>query len=262
MIRIKICGLTEMQHAVTAAKAGADFIGLVLAPSPRRISAEKALLLSDAVHNSGAATAVAGVFVNAAVDEVNSIADYCHLDWVQLSGDESWHYCQQIEKPVIKAIHMITNHTLSSFQNPVPLSLPREGGGRDCFTTLAMAEDKVTRRECTKTERLIYIDQILGEIAEGYRLMSSQKFICLLDSRVKGRYGGTGQTFDWQLAKGVAAKFPVIIAGGLAPGNVAALLTEVRPWGVDVSTGVESNGKKDEAKMLAFIETVREVEPK
>jgi phosphoribosylanthranilate isomerase len=77
---------------------------------------------------------------------------------------------------------------------------------------------------------------------------------------VTGAYGGTGETFNWQIVKEVANKFSVMIAGGLSPANVGELLTLVRPWGVDVSSGVETDGKKDIGKINAFIATVRRLD--
>jgi phosphoribosylanthranilate isomerase len=212
MTRIKICGLSEIQHVLAAAEAGADFIGLVFAPSRRQVSTKKALQLVEAVCNLKPRPAVVGVFVNSAADEVNRIADYCHLDRVQLSGDEDWDYCQKIERPIIKTVHISNTQTA---------------------------------------------EQIVSEIATGYQLLPLQDCVCLLDSKVGDTYGGTGRAFNWQLAGKVSAKFPVLIAGGLTPNNVGQLVKETQPWGVDVSSGVETNGQKDTVKIKAFIQVAR-----
>lgn len=80
----------------------------------------------------------------------------------------------------------------------------------------------------------------------------------LLDAWVAGAYGGTGESFNWELAAGIAHQRPVILAGGLTPGNVTAAVTAVRPYGVDVSSGVESApGRKDPAKVAAFIRNAK-----
>lgn len=100
-------------------------------------------------------------------------------------------------------------------------------------------------------------EQICTNLATGEQILSSQKHLYLLDSQVKGKYGGTGITFDWSLARRVAEQFPVIIAGGLTPDNVAQVIETVAPWGVDVSSGVEVGGVKDIVKIRAFIEAVR-----
>ena len=211
MTRIKICGITDETHALAAADAGADFIGLVFAPSKRQVIPARAREIADAVKKSSAATKVAGVFVNAPVFQVNEIADFCALDVVQLSGDESWEDCGKIANPVIKAIRV----------------------GRQS------------------------VEDICAELSAASTLLARRRFITLLDSEVGGKYGGTGETFNWDLAREVAKKFQVIIAGGLDPQNVAMLIKRVSPWGVDVSSGVESNGVKDTAKIRAFIEAVR-----
>ncbi len=100
-------------------------------------------------------------------------------------------------------------------------------------------------------------EQVCKDLAYGTKLLNKQKHIFLIDSNIKGRYGGTGRKFDWKLAVPIAREFPVIVAGGLTPGNVAEAIRVISPWGVDVSTGVETKGVKDMEKIKKFIDAVR-----
>ena len=85
----------------------------------------------------------------------------------------------------------------------------------------------------------------------------------LVDASVKGLYGGSGVTADWNGAAELAKKYPLLLAGGLTPENVAEAIGRVKPWGVDVASGVESApGKKDPGKMKAFVQAVRDGETK
>jgi len=211
MTRIKICGIRKEVHALAAVEAGADFIGFVFAQTRRQVSPAKAREIVDTVKKSSSAIKTVGVFVDTPASEVNRIADFCGLDWVQLSGNESWEYCRQIARPIIKAIRI--------------------------------------------SQQLR--EEINAELTVGLKTLSPQRFITLLDSQVEGKYGGTGITFNWRLAQQAAKEFPVIIAGGLNPENVAQAIEIAMPWGVDVSSGVETDGTKDIAKIKAFIEAVR-----
>jgi len=79
-----------------------------------------------------------------------------------------------------------------------------------------------------------------------------------LDSKVAGLQGGTGRSFDWHIAEAVSRKgLSFMLAGGLTPNNVANALELVNPWGVDVSSGVETKETKDPLKIKAFIDAVR-----
>lgn len=80
---------------------------------------------------------------------------------------------------------------------------------------------------------------------------------CNLDGFQPNSYGGSGTTFDWNLARPIAQSFQVMVAGGLTPENVAAAIEQANPWGVDVSSGVEVDGQKDPAKIAAFVEAAR-----
>ncbi len=80
----------------------------------------------------------------------------------------------------------------------------------------------------------------------------------LIDAAVKGVYGGSGVTADWSAAAELAKKYPLLLAGGLTPENVGAAIGQVKPWGVDSASGVESApGEKDASKMKAFVRAVQ-----
>lgn len=212
MTQIKICGIKDEKHALAAAEAGANFIGLVFAPSPRRITLEKAQQIALAVKQSDHPAEIVGVFVNSLATTVNLIANSCYLDRVQLSGDEPWEYCKEIARPVIKAIRLKRGQSAA---------------------------------------------EVCAHLAEGTRVLSSQKHVFLLDSDFQGKYGGTGKMLDWNLARQVAGENPVLLAGGLTPENVGQAIEKVSPWGVDVSSGVEVGGVKHLSRIRAFIEAVR-----
>lgn len=97
-----------------------------------------------------------------------------------------------------------------------------------------------------------------GVPAEVNGFARSESPALLVDAAVKGVYGGSGVTADWSAAAELAKQFPLLLAGGLTPENVADAVRQVRPWGVDVASGVESApGEKDAKKMKAFVNAVR-----
>ena len=110
-VRIKICGITNEQDALAAARLGADALGFIFAPSPRRISPKDARLIIKAlpppVHT-------VGVFVDEDLGEVSSVAEMCGLDILQFHGSESAEYCERFNKRVIKALRLRNRQDLES----------------------------------------------------------------------------------------------------------------------------------------------------
>jgi phosphoribosylanthranilate isomerase len=84
--------------------------------------------------------------------------------------------------------------------------------------------------------------------------------ILLFDSRVAGLHGGTGKSFDWDIIRSIAARRRVMVSGGLTPENVGDCVRRVRPYAVDVRSGVETHGEKDPERMTAFVQAVREAD--
>jgi len=212
MTVIKVCGLTSVEEAVSVAGLGADIIGLVLAPSRRRISTQLAAAIAREVKRLPSPPAIAGVFVNEPAGNVNETAALCGLDIVQLSGDESWDYCNALKLPFIKVIHVM--------------------------------------QSSSQTE-------VINDVEAGYKARQRQPFICMLDCKSDERYGGSGHSFDWNIAALACTRFPLMVAGGLSPANVRQLIRSAAPSGVDVSSGVESDGKKDLNKAIDFVRAVR-----
>lgn len=212
MTEIKICGLTSADEALQVAALGIDVIGMVLAPSRRRISLQMAKDIVRQVKKGQQRATLAGIFVNEPVQTVNDSAAYCGLDIVQLSGDESWEYCRKLEHPFIKVIHVTDNSSTA---------------------------------------------EIIDRIERGNLARFKQPFVCMLDCKSGGNYGGSGRSFDWEIAREASLRFPLFIAGGLHAGNVRQLIRQACPAGVDVSSGVETNGKKDMEKVRDFVRAVK-----
>jgi phosphoribosylanthranilate isomerase len=205
MSRVKICGITRVQDALAAAHSGADAIGLVFyAPSPRCVSIAQAAQLARALPPF---VSTVGLFVDADAALVREVLAAVSLDVLQFHGDETPEYCEQFNKPYLKAI--------------------RVQAGVDLL-------------------------QCAADFSSAQGL--------LLDAYVAGIPGGTGAVFDWSLIPH-NLPLPVILSGGLDAHNVAAAVQQVRPYAVDVSSGVEvSKGIKDVLKIAAFIQEVKHSE--
>ena len=221
MAWIKICGTTNLEDALAATEAGANALGFVFAPSPRRISPRDAARITAALPPS---VEKIGVFVNQSVDLVLDTVEKAKLTGVQLHGAEDVGYARQFQQKngrlrIIKAI-----------------SLQDVGNGKGKGLTLAMQE------EAARIFSALLLDSGSG-------------------SRRGGTGSTFDWQEAAPMARLFAKKFPLIIAGGLNAENVAKSLRIFQPWGVDVVSGVErAPGEKDPAKLRAFIAAVRAAE--
>ncbi|NPV53281.1 MAG: phosphoribosylanthranilate isomerase [Firmicutes bacterium] len=226
---IKICGVSDIETARIAAGCGAGAIGFVFVGRSRRyIPPGLARQISCGLPRN---IEKVGVFVDESPARVAEIARFCGLDLVQLHGGESPEYCKALSLPIIKAFRVES----SARGGPEPEREPRPG--------------------------LEPARELLGAMDQYAALPNVARF--LLDAYVPGNPGGTGRIFDWIVAASVVgqARRPVILAGGLAPENVAHAIKVVRPFGVDVSSGVETCGRKDHEKIRRFIEEAEGAPP-
>jgi phosphoribosylanthranilate isomerase len=133
MTWIKICGITNLEDAMRAASLGADALGFIFAPSPRRIDP---LMARDIVRHLSSCTWKVGVFVNEELRKVRQIAEDCGLDALQFHGQEPPEYCRQVSLRVIKAVSVRDEESLEEMEK-YPFasilldawSIDRAGGG-------------------------------------------------------------------------------------------------------------------------------------
>ncbi len=202
MVKVKICGITNLGDALAAAEYGADAIGFVFyEKSPRNVTPEKA---AEIIAQLPPFVTTVGVFVNEEPSRVRQIMEFAGIAVLQLHGDEPPESCGAWNR-VIKAFR------INDFTDLKPLERCRVSA-------------------------------------------------FLLDTYSPESFGGTGLIFNWDVAVEAKRFGKIILSGGLTPHNVEQAVRWVKPYGVDVSSGIEEEkGKKDLNKMRLFIERAKGV---
>jgi len=253
---VKVCGITNKEDALVACKMGANLIGTIFAPKSKRcVSVDQAKEVVAAVRTFGERTArldfpssamdsenvsplqslvkksraledisrrplVVGVFQNQSHEFIREMVETCGLDLVQLHGKEGME-AANASKCGVPAIRVVDIETNADGSGTSPTA----------------------------------VQKLLGDI-------TTDPIAILLDTSIKGNKegGGTGVTFDWGIAETLQNNgLPVIIAGGLKPHNVKEAVMGTRPWGIDVSSGVEASpGTKDHEAVEKFVKGARE----
>lgn len=199
--RVKVCGITSVDDALVAVRAGTDALGFVFyQKSPRYVAPEQVAAIVSALPPF---VTTVGLFVNSDPEDITRIMAQTGLQVVQLHGDETPEQCRIKNYPVIKALRVKDANSLQQLSD-YPVSA------------------------------------------------------LLLDAWSDDQYGGTGRQFDWQLLHKTPCHKPIILAGGLNPRNVVTAIRQVKPYAVDVSSGVESSpGRKDMNLVTQFIQQVK-----
>jgi phosphoribosylanthranilate isomerase len=205
MTKVKICGITNLDDALLAARLGADMLGFnFYEQSPRFVGLPTARDIAAKIPKS---VFKVGVFVNMEASRIDEFVSMVGLDGIQIHGDEDDAFVSELRSKthtkIIKACRITTDRS----------TWPSAENDADYF---------------------------------------------LLDS-YSNEYGGSGRTFDWSVVDALnGLKEKIILAGGLNEDNVAEAVGTVRPFAVDVASGVESSpGKKDPRKLEAFIRNAK-----
>lgn len=234
---IKICGIRTPEALLTAAELGVDYIGLVFAPSRRQVDGVQAAALigeldawaksalietneANEAHKTNEAKRpkVAGVFVNPTLDELKATLSAAPLDVIQLHGQESPGFCREV----------------------------RERFNTEVFKSISIGGEDTGESHAERAERM----------SEAYR---GTVDALLLDTHDPLYGGGSGRTFNWEIIPlyrqaAEACGLQLFVAGGLTESNAGELVRNYAPDGIDVSSGVETDGHKDIRKMTLFVE--------
>src|SRR5580698_8431079 len=210
---VKICGNTSLEDALLAAEAGADAVGFVFAPSPRRVMRDQ---IAAIVPGLPANLEKVGVFVDATLEEIEATVSACGLTGVQVHAEAGSRIPGDLRK--------------------------RFGAG-------------------LRILRVVHFGDSAAQLTTTIAMEPSVDAI-LVDSRTASAVGGTGVAFDWGKARETIfndqGRTRLVVAGGLSPANVEQAVKTLRPWGVDVVSGVEAApGRKDPTKVREFVTRAR-----
>lgn len=238
-VKVKVCGVTNAADARAAMAAGADMLGFIFfAKSPRYVTPEQVRDILAAVEPPAHARQVeaeharvlthvgvltVGVFVNESPETVAQVLSFCGLDLAQLHGEEP----------------------------PATLGL-EESRSPVCGRAYKALRPRTLEEATDLARRYALPLRLRGE---------GHLPAFLIDAYHPHRRGGTGKTGDWGLASSLASQYPLLLAGGLTPANVAQAVRSVQPWGVDGASGVEeSPGQKDHAALRAFVAAAKAIQ--
>jgi phosphoribosylanthranilate isomerase len=239
---VKICGLQDEATVRGLRGLPIDMVGFMFAPSRRRVSSQQARALAAALRDRGGEPAplAVGVFMNPTMGELRAAVEDALLDAVQMHGGESPELCREVRERLGVALYKVVSVGTR--------------GGPTVGSAVSSAADSATGSVSDGDP-----EAAVASSLDAYRDVVDAILLDTYDPIVGG---GTGRTFSWDripayLAWTRAHGKKLIIAGGLTVDNVRELVDRYRPDGVDVSSGVETDGVKDITKIASFVERVK-----
>ncbi len=224
MVKVKICGITNLEDAYLCIENGVDFLGFVTefpVPVPWNLTRKKARWMIEKLRDK----VLTVVVTSGTVEEIFEIANFTRPQILQLHGKESLNDIKELVK------------RLTPIGIKIIKALPIQIDTKKAFFQIEEPEDAVLS------------------------IQSTGVWAITIDSKTSEMPAGTGKVLDWTLAKRLReiTNIPFFLAGGLNPQNVEIAIKEVKPFGVDVITGVEKKpGKKDPEKVRSFIKKIKE----
>ena len=217
--KVKMCGISKVETIPAVVEAKPDYMGLVFAPSKRQVTVDQAKILVEELHRG----------------------------YAKKYGSDTEHD----KNDTIKTVGVFVNETvdnLVTIANEANLDAGQLHGDED--ETFIQYLKERTNVEVWKAIQI-------RTAADTEKWIDSSADMLLFDAYHKDERGGTGEVFDWSSLD--AFERPFMLAGGIDSTNVARAIRTVRPYGIDISSGIETNGVKDDEKITAFIKIVKSI---
>jgi phosphoribosylanthranilate isomerase len=243
MTLVKICGVRDPATALEAVKAGADMVGLMFAESKRRVTPQECHDVCEAIRGIERRPDGPALFEGPEPGEVRGSSWF--NAWAEAIDTAAWRW-----RPLIVGVFAdMDAGEVNDIASAAGLDVVQLSG--------AESADFIRRIERPVIRAIHVREQMTDEEIYDEAAELRTAAALMLDTASAAARGGTGEAFDWDIAAAAAQRLPFLLAGGLTPANVAEAVARVQPWGVDVSSGVETDGKKDIEKIRAFIRAAK-----
>lgn len=242
MVRVKVCGIRTPEEAAAAVAAGADFLGVVFATSRRRVTIEEAQAVVATVRELQGASHRQ---LLPSLPPASGAAASRLRAWAGVLEEA----LRQRRPLVVGVFADQTAEEVNRTAEAAGIDLVQLSGGE--------ADDEALRFVRWPVIRALHVGDDTAPERLLERALATRAAAVLLDTADLHHRGGTGRPFAWEKAAPLARTIPLLLAGGLTPETVGAAVAAVGPWGVDVSSGVERDGRKDPERIAAFVSAAK-----